>query len=68
MQNPEALSGIMNNPMLRNMMNRGQGGEGGGMPDMSQIQQMMQDPAIAGLANQFMGGMGGAGRGAGRGQ
>jgi len=79
MQNPEALSGIMNNPMLRNMMGRGQGaeggagGQGGGIPDMSQIQQMMQDPAIAGLAQQFMGGMGGgagagAGRGAGRGQ
>ena len=71
MQNPEALSGIMNNPMLRNMMGRGQGGEGGqggGMPDMSQIQQMMQDPAIANLASQFMGGQGGAGRGAGRGQ
>jgi len=71
MQNPDALSGIMNNPMLRNMMGRGQGGEGGqggGMPDMSQIQQMMQDPAIANLASQFMGGQGGAGRGAGRGQ
>ena len=78
MSNPEALSGIMNNPMLRNMMNRGQGGgeggagrgSGGGMPDMSQIQQMMQDPAIANLASQFMGGMGGAGGagGAGRGR
>lgn len=62
MQNPEALSGIMNNPMLRNMMNQRQGGQGGGMPDMSQISQMMQDPAIANLASQFMGG---AGRGAG---
>lgn len=73
MQNPEALSGLMNNPMLRNMMNQRQQGGGGGMPDMSQIQQMMQDPAIANLANQFMGGAGGAGGaggpgGAGRGQ
>lgn len=71
MQNPEALSGIMNNPMLRGMMNQrqgGQGGSGGGMPDMSQIQQMMQDPAIANLAQQFMGGMGGQGGGAGRSQ
>ncbi|KAK5095630.1 Small glutamine-rich tetratricopeptide repeat-containing protein 2 [Lithohypha guttulata] len=72
MQNPEALSGIMNNPMLRNMMNQRQqgtgAGGGGGMPDMSQIQQMMSDPAIANLANQFMGGMGGAGRGRGQGQ
>lgn len=67
MSNPDALSGLMNNPMLRNMMNQRQSGQGGGMPDMSSIQQMMQDPAIANLASQFMGGMGGAGRGAGRG-
>lgn len=70
MSNPDAMSSILNNPMLRNMMNsRSQGG--GGMPDMSQIQQMMQDPAIANLAQQFMGGAGGAagpgGAGAGRG-
>lgn len=32
MSNPEALSGLMNNPMLRNMMNQRQQG-GGGMPD-----------------------------------
>lgn len=76
MQNPEALSGLMNNPMLRNMMNQrqgGQGGQGGGMPDMSQINQMMQDPAMQNLASQFMGGMGGTGGaggagGAGRGR
>jgi small glutamine-rich tetratricopeptide repeat-containing protein alpha len=53
MRNPDALSGIMNNPMVQNMMNGrregGGGGGGGGMPDMSQIQQMMQDPTIAGL-------------------
>ena len=52
MQNPEALGSIMNNPMIQNMVNQrreGGGGGGGGMPDMSQIQQMMQDPAIAGL-------------------
>ena len=49
MSNPEALSSLMSNPMIRNMMqNRGAGG-GGGMPDMSQIQQMMQDPNIANL-------------------
>lgn len=33
MSNPEALSGLMNNPMLRNMMNQRQQGGGGGMPD-----------------------------------
>lgn len=58
MRNPEALSGLMSNPTIQNMMNsRGQGGAGGaggaggggGMPDMSQIQQMMQDPNIANL-------------------
>lgn len=51
MSNPEALSGIMNNPRIQEMMGgmgRG-GGGGGGMPDMSQIQSMMQDPTIAGL-------------------
>ncbi|KAK5465106.1 Small glutamine-rich tetratricopeptide repeat-containing protein 2 [Exophiala xenobiotica] len=75
MRNPEALSGLMSNPTIQNMMNsRGGGGAGGGagggggggMPDMSQIQQMMQDPALANLAQQFMGG--GAGRGAGAGR
>lgn len=53
MSNPEAMSSIMNNPMVRNMMNQrqggGAGGGGGGMPDMSQIQQMMQDPNLANL-------------------
>ena len=48
MRNPDALSGLMNNPTIQNMMNQRREG-GGGMPDMSQIQQMMQDPAIAGL-------------------
>lgn len=46
MRNPEALSGLMSNPTIQNMMNNRQGG---GMPDMSQIQQMMQDPALANL-------------------
>lgn len=49
MRNPEALSGLMNNPTVQNMLNQRREGGGGGMPDMSQIQQMMQDPAIAGL-------------------
>lgn len=49
MRNPDALSGLMNNPTIQNMMNSRREGGGGGMPDMSQIQQMMQDPAIAGL-------------------
>ncbi len=51
--------------MMRNMAERM--GSGGGMPDMSQIQQMMQDPAMQQMARQFMGGMGGGGAGAGRG-
>ncbi|KEF55906.1 uncharacterized protein A1O9_07486 [Exophiala aquamarina CBS 119918] len=68
MRNPDALSGLMNNPTVQGIMNnRREGGGGGGVPDMSQIQQMMQDPAIAGLAQQFMGGGGGTGAGAGRG-
>lgn len=49
MQNPEALSGIMNNPAIQGMMNQRREGGGGGMPDMSQIQQLMNDPAIASL-------------------
>ncbi|CAO1620154.1 unnamed protein product [Sympodiomycopsis kandeliae] len=56
------LEQLMQNPMLRGMAERmGQGG--GGMPDMSQIQQLMQDPNIAQMARQFMGGAGGAGGG-----
>ncbi|GAB7363894.1 hypothetical protein MBLNU230_g4457t1 [Neophaeotheca triangularis] len=43
---------------------RGGGGGGGGMPDLS---AMMNDPAIAEMARNFMGGMGGGGGGAGRG-
>lgn len=65
MQNPEALSGLMNNPRIQQMMQNMQGG--GGMPD---IGSMMNDPNIANLAQQFMGGgaggadagQGGAGR------
>ena len=49
MSNPEALSGIMNNPRIQEMMGGMGRGGGGGMPDMSQIQSMMQDPTIAGL-------------------
>lgn len=49
MSNPEALSGIMQNPMVQNLMNQRREGGGGGMPDMSQIQQMMSDPAISQL-------------------
>jgi small glutamine-rich tetratricopeptide repeat-containing protein alpha len=50
MRNPEALGSIMNNPTIQNMMNqRREGGSGGGMPDMSQIQEMMRDPALANL-------------------
>jgi small glutamine-rich tetratricopeptide repeat-containing protein alpha len=49
MQNPEALGSIMQNPMVQNMMNQRREGGGGGMPDMSQIQQMMQDPAMQNL-------------------
>jgi small glutamine-rich tetratricopeptide repeat-containing protein alpha len=48
MQNPEALSGLMNNPRIQEMMQGMQGG-GGGMPDMSQLRGMMDDPAVANL-------------------
>lgn len=48
MSNPELMSGLMNNPRLRNMMDSvgggGGGGGGGGMPDLSSL---MQDPSIA---------------------
>jgi small glutamine-rich tetratricopeptide repeat-containing protein alpha len=47
MQNPEALSGLMNNPRIAEMMQGMQGG--GGMPDMSQLRGMMNDPAVANL-------------------
>lgn len=48
MRNPDALSGLMNNPTVQNIMNNRREG-GGGVPDMSQISQLMSDPAIAGL-------------------
>lgn len=80
MQNPmmrQMASQMMSNPdMMNNLMSRfgggggaggagGAGGQGGagGMPDLS---SMMNDPAIAEMARNFMGGMGGGG--AGRGQ
>lgn len=50
MRNPELMSGLMNNPRLRDMMDSvgggagGGGGGGGGMPDLSSL---MQDPNIA---------------------
>ena len=49
MRNPDALSGLMSNPTIQNMMNSRREGGGGGMPDMSQISQMMQDPNITNL-------------------
>ena len=42
MSNPDALSGMLNNPRLKEMMS-GAGGAGGGMPD---IGSLMQDPSI----------------------
>ncbi|KAK4050287.1 Small glutamine-rich tetratricopeptide repeat-containing protein 2 [Microbotryomycetes sp. JL201] len=55
------LEQLMNNPMLRNMMN-GAGG-GGGMPS---LEQMMADPEMRRMAEQFGRSMGGgAGRGGG---
>ncbi|CAH6722179.1 small glutamine-rich tetratricopeptide repeat-containing protein 2 [[Candida] jaroonii] len=52
MQNPEALQGLMNNPMLKNMaQNMGLGGENGQMPDMSEL---MNNPMLKNMANQFM--------------
>ncbi|RMZ85840.1 hypothetical protein DV737_g405, partial [Chaetothyriales sp. CBS 132003] len=49
MQNPDALNSLMSNPMIQNLVNQRREGGGGGMPDMSQIQQMMQDPNISNL-------------------
>lgn len=48
MSNPDMMNNIMNNPRLREMAGQfgggGQGGQGGGMPDLS---SMMNDPNIA---------------------
>jgi len=80
MSNPDALNNIMSNPRIREMASQfggggaggapgapgaGEGGApgGGGMPDLSSL---MQDPSIAEMARNMMGGAGrGAGRGAG---
>lgn len=56
------LEQLMQNPMLRSMAERM--GSGGGMPDMSQLQGLMNDPNMAAMARNLMGGMGG-GAGAG---
>ncbi|KAK3626041.1 Small glutamine-rich tetratricopeptide repeat-containing protein 2 [Elasticomyces elasticus] len=77
MSNPEMMSGLMNNPQLRNMMGGGggapaaggdagaAGGAGAGRGGMPDIGALLQNPAIADMARQFMGGAGGAGGGAG---
>ncbi|PWN30084.1 hypothetical protein BDZ90DRAFT_229113 [Jaminaea rosea] len=56
------LEQLMQNPMLRRMAENM--GSGGGMPDMSQLGALMQDPQMRQLAQQFAGGMG---RGGGQG-
>lgn len=69
MSNPDAMLGLMNNPMLRQMaesfgMGGGQGGQSGqndqggqggqgGGPDLSEL---MNNPMLRNMANQFMGG------------
>lgn len=50
MSNPEAMQGLMNNPMLRQMA-LSMGGEGG-------LEGLMNNPALQNMARQFMGGSG----------
>ncbi|EKD13221.1 uncharacterized protein L3040_003024 [Drepanopeziza brunnea f. sp. 'multigermtubi'] len=83
MSNPGMMENLMSNPRLRDMASQfgaggapgggagsGREGGGGGMPDLASL---MQDPSIAEMARNMMGGGGagaggaGAGRGAGRG-
>lgn len=47
MGNPELMSGLMNNPRLRDMMDSVGGGAGGGAGGMPDINSLMQDPNIA---------------------
>ncbi|KAF4633936.1 hypothetical protein G7Y89_g4169 [Cudoniella acicularis] len=68
MSNPDMMNNLMSNPRLREMANQfggagGAGGAAGGMPDLSSL---MQDPNIAEMARNMMGGAPGA-PGAGRG-
>lgn len=60
MSNPDMMNNILQNPRLRQMAESfgGGGGGGGGMPDMASL---MNDPSIAEMARNFMGGNGGAG-------
>ncbi|KAJ5562098.1 hypothetical protein N7535_003444 [Penicillium sp. DV-2018c] len=61
MSNPDMLGNLMSNPRLRQMAESfGQGGGGGGMPDMSSL---MSDPSIADMARNMMGGGGASGAG-----
>ncbi|KAG7122696.1 Small glutamine-rich tetratricopeptide repeat-containing protein like [Verticillium longisporum] len=70
MSNPDMMNNLMSNPRLREMADSF--GSGGGMPDLGSL---MQDPNIADMARNMMGGQGppgaggagGAGRGAGSG-
>jgi small glutamine-rich tetratricopeptide repeat-containing protein alpha len=68
MSNPEMMNNIMSNPRMREMASQFGGGgggaapgAGGGMPDLASL---MQDPSIAEMAKNLMGG---AGRGGGAG-
>ncbi|KAJ9204096.1 hypothetical protein DTO021D3_3945 [Paecilomyces variotii] len=62
MSNPDMLNNLMSNPRLRQMAESfgGRGGGGGGMPDMSGL---MNDPSIAEMARNLMGGQGRGGQG-----
>ncbi|KAL2066846.1 hypothetical protein VTL71DRAFT_1270 [Oculimacula yallundae] len=79
MSNPDMMENLMSNPRIRDMASQfggaggapggapgGRGAGGGGMPDLASL---MQDPSIAEMARNMMGGgAGGAGRGAGAGR
>ncbi|KAK6221060.1 Small glutamine-rich tetratricopeptide repeat-containing protein 2 [Pestalotiopsis sp. IQ-011] len=67
MSNPDMMNNILQNPRLRQMAEQfgGSGNTGGGgMPDVASL---MQDPSIAEMARNFMGGNGGAGGAGGNG-
>ncbi|KAI5301885.1 hypothetical protein KEM56_001256 [Ascosphaera pollenicola] len=54
MSNPDMMSNLMNNPRLRDLANRfGGAGGAGGTPDLSSL---MNDPSVADMARNLMGG------------
>jgi len=59
LSDPGELNRMMNDPMMKSIF----GGGEGGMPDMSKIAGLMQNPQFAAMAQNLLGSLGGGGGG-----